>query len=245
MNKIIILVLAIVLLVESGAAGEPREGLRARLSVRRNKLKVVDALTVQGSCLVTFSEFVAAAQCKYNRANPTLAQYNALCAQATTAGRITTKDVMAMFLAQIAWESVAFQYQSEIACTPPNSCPGSYDRGGANNQQYYGRGYMQLSWSYNYKACSNALAGNNVLVDNPNLVATDENYSWGCAFWFWKTNVATYPGYGGGFGYTTKAINGALECGNGLYKQNGPLRYQLYQCVAGKLGLTPSIAAGC
>ena len=39
--------------------------------------------------------------------------------------------------------------------------------------QFYGRGYIQLSWSYNYKAASKALLGNEiVLYNDPDLVGS-------------------------------------------------------------------------
>ena len=43
----------------------------------------------------------------------------------------------------------------------PNDVPGQY---------YYGRGYMQLSWQYNYLAASKDLYGDDRLARNPDQV---------------------------------------------------------------------------
>ena len=117
-----------------------------------------------------------------------------------------------MFLAQIIWESSGLQFVEEIACKN-NECPDSYkswdDYPGYYNLtehilklhvfiilfylnlfkgvRYYGRGYIQLSWSYNYKAASLALFNDLRLYTNPNLVSENDENSWGVSFWYWKT----------------------------------------------------------
>jgi predicted chitinase len=57
------------------------------------------------------------------------------------------------------------------------------------NNHYYGRGYLQLSWVYNYYEASQALFGNERLVQNPDLVCNDQSTAWKTAFWFWETRV--------------------------------------------------------
>jgi predicted chitinase len=73
---------------------------------------------------------------------------------------------------------------------------------------------MQLTWKANYEAASKDLYGDDRLVQKPQVVAEDEAIAWATAFYYWKTRVHTAPGVKEGkFGATTKAINGALECG--------------------------------
>ena len=90
--------------------------------------------------------------------------------------------------------------------------------GNCGGKQYYGRGPMQLSWDYNYTSAGNGMGVD--LLNNPDLVATDEGIAWRTALWYWMTQ----SGQAGstphntmvnsmGFGLTIKAINGGLECG--------------------------------
>lgn len=92
-----------------------------------------------------------------------------------------------MALAQFLQESAGLTAKSEIACAS-NGCPGQYETPGCDiaGQNYYGRGYIQLTWCTNYKAASQDLFGSTTLVDNPDSVATNENNAWDTAFWFWK-----------------------------------------------------------
>ncbi|KAL7425827.1 hypothetical protein ACHAXM_000190, partial [Skeletonema potamos] len=84
------------------------------------------------------------------------------------------------------------------------------------NRLFLGRGGIQLSWNYNYHSAGDALGVD--LCTNPDLVATDEELSWGTALWFWTMNMGatgtTCKEYvkSGSFGGTVKTINGGLEC---------------------------------
>lgn len=48
---------------------------------------------------------------------------------------------------------------------------------------FAGRGYIQLTGSANYKAASQALFNDDRLLDNPDLVASNEDYAWQVSFW--------------------------------------------------------------
>lgn len=139
------------------------------------------------------------------------------------------KAMAAQFLAQIAHESGGYKYDEEIACAG-NKCPGQYGSDqGAPGKQYYGRGFMQLSWPANYKAASNDLYKNNSLYENPEKVASDLKIAYDVSQWFWDTNVMGKPGVGPDhFGFTTKAINGALECKNNNNIEKSKKRYDIY-----------------
>jgi hypothetical protein len=113
----------------------------------------------------------------------------------------------AFFMANCVWESGGLQFVEEIACKT-GTC--SYGK-------YYGRGFIQLTHDYNYKAASEKLYGNaSKYLDNPDLVAKPTD-AWKTALWFWENNVqsvlkqndAVAKGF---FGYAVKVINGGIEC---------------------------------
>ncbi len=117
----------------------------------------------------------------------------------------------AMLLANLIWESGGFQHREEIACrgaiAPTRRCP--YGR-------YYGRGWIQLSWDYNYKTASEEIYGDNRLVMVPGVVATEDG-AWRTAVWYWRTAVRPMLDRHNAlstrsFGWSVRAINGAQEC---------------------------------
>ncbi|KAH9417298.1 hypothetical protein DERP_007295 [Dermatophagoides pteronyssinus] len=144
---------------------------------------------------------------------------------------IDDKNELAMFLAQVYWESVGLQHTKEIACVK-TKCTNNYRTGREQQDKYYyGRGYIQLTWLDNYANCSLDLYGDMRLVDNPDLVSDTEEGAWGSAFWYWDKYCHNIPeikqGY---FGYTTMAINGPLEC-NGPYKVKAFKRFVIYSKI--------------
>jgi len=67
---------------------------------------------------------------------------------------ITSKVELAMFLTQVIWESGGLRHKAELRCQQTN-CPHEYRLpGDPRGKYYYGRGYLQLSWSYNYRKAS-------------------------------------------------------------------------------------------
>ncbi|RWS26331.1 hypothetical protein B4U80_05562 [Leptotrombidium deliense] len=194
---------------------------------------------------MNFQEFQkAVVDCGYD--TPTQVQYKALISQATSKGAITSKRELAMFLAQILWESGGLKYKKEIACEA-TGCPGVYDSSvGVPGKNYYGRGYIQLTHSFNYKAASQELYSDDRLIRNPELVSDDEQIAWATAFWFWKRNVHNRPKVQQGFfGASTNAINGDLECA-GDHKDRARRRFELYQIVLKAFHITETaIENGC
>ncbi len=112
-----------------------------------------------------------------------------------------------MFLANSIWETGGLQYMKEIACS----------NGSCTYGKYYGRGFIQLTWDYNYKAASQAIYGDeSTLLNNPDLAATPEG-AWRTALWFWNTKVSPVLKQNNAvesykLGYSIKVINGGLEC---------------------------------
>lgn len=133
----------------------------------------------------------------------------------------STKAELAMFLAQIYHESGGLLYTQELACTsPPYNATSpnplcrsayAYPELDVADHVYYGRGFMQLTWSYNYKAASLALFKDLRLLEQPELVA-QAPWNWRTALWYWQANVQWIPAVQAGeFGASTMAIN-PMEC---------------------------------
>ncbi|MCI3900376.1 glycoside hydrolase family 19 protein [Streptomyces spectabilis] len=126
--------------------------------------------------------------------------------------------------------------------TQPYGCP-------AGNDAYYGRGPIQLSWNFNYKAAGEALGLD--LLNNPWLVERDPSVAWQTGLWYWNTQKGpgTVTGHqaivdGHGFGETIRSINGTLECngGNPAQVQSRINRYQQFVQI---LGTTPGDNLSC
>ncbi len=157
----------------------------------------------------------------------------------------------AAFLANVSHETGGLVYTVEQnTANYPSYCDTSQSYGcPAGTAAYYGRGPIQLSWNFNYKAAGDALGID--LLNNPNLVATDAAVSWKTGLWYWNTQSG--PGTmtphsaivnGAGFGETIRSINGALEC-NGNNTAEMQDRVSLFQKFTGILGATPVGSSTC
>ncbi|MDR6325884.1 glycoside hydrolase family 19 protein [Actinoplanes couchii] len=164
----------------------------------------------------------------------------------TTTGSDTVKrQEAAAFLANVNHESGGLVYVEELnqANWPlycdrnqPYGCP-------AGQSAYHGRGPIQLSWNFNYKAAGDALGID--LLNNPDRVKNEASVAYQTAVWYWMTQRG--PGTmtpheaivnGRGFGETIRSINGALEC-NGGNPAQVQSRVDAYNRFAGILGVTP------
>ena len=131
--------------------------------------------------------------------------------------------------------SNACRYCDEYHADYGYICYTLYDSSGNALADYffYGRGPLQLSWSYNYGPFSEYYYNGDadILLYDPNMMLEDSEVAFASAMWFWMTardnkpsahQVMTDPNYFGdqdyghfpGFGMTINIINGGLECGS-------------------------------
>lgn len=144
-----------------------------------------------------------------------------------------------MFLAQLIHESGGFVYKEEES---PDST--AYrDNADLPGKSYHGRGYIQLTWSYNYKAASEALGMGDRLLRRPELVAQSTKMAMRVSVWYWEARVRPVLGGRNQFGLTTKAINGPIECSRG-WNATAAKRYKIYLGVAQTLGVR-NLASEC
>jgi predicted chitinase len=162
---------------------------------------------------------------------------------AKTGSDTVRKQEAAAFLANVAHETgnLVFIVEQNTA-NYPHYCDASQPYGcPAGQAAYYGRGPIQLSWNFNYKAAGDALGID--LLHNPNLVQNDAAVSWKTGLWYWNTQ--TGPGTmtphnamvnGAGFGQTIRSINGSLEC-DGRNPAQVQSRVNNYNRFVGILGV--------
>ncbi|HEX6473031.1 MAG TPA: chitinase [Streptosporangiaceae bacterium] len=170
---------------------------------------------------------------------------------ANTGGDTTKRREAAAFLANVSHETGGLRYVVEqntgnyghyCDWTRPYGCP-------AGGSAYYGRGPLQLSWNYNYKAAGDALHID--LLHDPYRVQRDAAVAWKTALWFWNTQqgAGTMTPHDAminhrGFGETIRSINGALEC-NGKNPDQRQDRVNLYRRFAGILGTSGGANQSC
>ncbi|MEV7723322.1 glycoside hydrolase family 19 protein [Streptomyces sp. NPDC087917] len=183
--------------------------------------------------------------------NGLVAALSAYPAFAQTGDDTTKRREAAAFLANVSHETGGLVYIVEqntanyphyCDATQPYGCP-------AGQAAYYGRGPIQLSWNFNYKAAGDALGIN--LLANPYLVEQDPAVAMKTALWYWNTQNG--PGTmtahaamvnGAGFGETIRSINGSLEC-NGGNPGQVQSRVNSYQNFTQLLGVTPGNNLSC
>lgn len=155
----------------------------------------------------------------YSGLTAALSSYPAFTNTGTTEVR---RREAAAFLANVSHETGGLVYIKETnEANYPHYCDWNQPFGcPAGQAAYYGRGPIQLSWNYNYKAAGDALGID--LLNNPYLVEQNASVAWRTGLWYWNTQ--TGPGTitphnaivnGHGFGETIRSINGAIECNGG------------------------------
>ncbi|WP_329614567.1 chitinase [Streptomyces brevispora] len=160
----------------------------------------------------------------------------------TTGDGATRKREAAAFLANVSHETGGLKYVVEQnTANYPHYCDSSQPYGcPAGQAAYYGRGPLQLSWNFNYKAAGDALGID--LLNNPYQVERNPAIAWKTGLWFWNTQsgAGTMTAHNAivnnkGFGQTIRSINGALECdGKNPAERND--RINLYKQFVAVLG---------
>jgi predicted chitinase len=160
---------------------------------------------------------------------------------ATTGGTTVEQQEAAAFLANVDHETGGLVYINEIDQSG-NYCAAESYGCPAGTYAYYGRGPLQISWNFNYKAAGDALGVD--LLDNPNLVSTNAAISWETALWYWMTgtgggSMTSHQAMvnGAGFGNTIRAINN-IECNGGNTAEMQD-RVNDYQSFTSILGVSP------
>nr|BAK52489.1 Family 19 chitinase [Streptomyces plicatus] len=164
---------------------------------------------------------------------------------ANTGSDTVKKQEAAAFLANVSHETGGLvhiveqntaNYPHYCDWNQPYGCP-------AGQAAYYGRGPIQLSWNFNYKAAGDALGID--LLNNPWLVQNDSAVAWKTALWYWNTQSGpgSMTGHnamvnGAGFDQTIRSINGSLEC-DGCRAAHVQSRLWIFNHLSQILGVSP------
>jgi hypothetical protein len=170
---------------------------------------------------------------------------------AKTGSDTVKRQEAAAFLANVNHETGGLRYVVEQnTANYPHYCDATQSYGcPAGQAAYYGRGPIQLSWNFNYKAAGDALGLD--LLRNPYLVEQNPSVAWRTGLWYWNTQNG--PGTmtphdamvnARGFGETIRSINGSLEC-DGRNPAQVQSRINSYQNFAQILGVTPGSNLSC
>ena len=176
---------------------------------------------------------------------------NAYPGFATTGSDTVQKQEAAAFLANVSHETGGLVYIVEQnTANYPHYCDAGQPYGcPAGQAAYYGRGPIQLSWNFNYKAAGDALGID--LLGNPWQVEQNAAVAWKTGLWYWNTQNG--PGSmtphnamvnGAGFGETIRSINGSIEC-NGGNPAQVQSRVNSYTQFAGILGVPTGANLSC
>jgi predicted chitinase len=170
---------------------------------------------------------------------------------ANTGSDTVKKQEAAAFLANVNHETGGLVYIVEQnTANYPHYCDASQPYGcPAGQAAYYGRGPIQLSWNFNYKAAGDALGID--LLGNPWQVEQNSAVAWKTGLWYWNTQSG--PGTmtphnamvnGRGFGETIRSINGSIEC-NGGNPAQVESRVSKYRQISSVLGVDPGANLYC
>jgi len=170
---------------------------------------------------------------------------------ANTGSDTVRKQEAAAFLANVDHETGGLVYIVEQnTANYPHYCDWNQPYGcPAGQSAYYGRGPIQLSWNFNYKAAGDALGID--LLGNPWQVEQNPAVAWKTGLWYWNTQSG--PGTmtphnamvnGRGFGETIRSINGSIEC-NGGNPAQVESRVSKYRQITSVLGVDPGANLYC
>ncbi|KAM0675102.1 hypothetical protein GVAV_001442 [Gurleya vavrai] len=147
---------------------------------------------------------------------------------------LNNKNEAAMLLAHMVHETGGFVFkEEELARTDPEKARRHYmTANGKRGKSYHGRGYIMLSYPENYLAASKGLDLNDLLLESPEMVSSDEKLCIKTAIWYWNNVVKKSKNVcDNNFNASTLEINGVIES-SGEGRILARHRLELYKKIA-------------
>lgn len=167
-------------------------------------------------------------------------QYPTFMNTAVTVGKINNSTQLAMYFAQILYETNGLSITNVMPCSRfgDSAACSDYSRANVNNTggycpcvDYHGRGRLFIENASDYKAASQALFNSDIIFENPNHVARYSQVSWATSAWNWSTNVGSLIGSSDAFGLTTKFLR-PKDCAASQGQSDAALKaFSIYQQV--------------
>ncbi len=98
---------------------------------------------------------------------------------------ITTEKRVAAFLANVGVETDYLKTLEEYGGKAYWMYLDRHPDGGPGEWRYHGRGYLQVTWSSNYRTLGEAIGVN--LIEKPNLLSENKKIAARGAVWYWKS----------------------------------------------------------
>ena len=162
---------------------------------------------------------------------------------AVMVGNINNATQLAMYFAQILYETNGLSITSSVpcsrfgnqqACQEYNSInvnnTNAYQGANGTTFQYYGRGKLFIQNVGTYTDASQALYGNDILYKHPFSLNLRPNVAWATSAWNWATSVGSVIGNSDAFGLTTKFLRPG-DCSKGQSSDNANIAFNIYQQV--------------
>lgn len=156
-------------------------------------------------------------------------QYPTFINSAILIGEIGTAEELAMYFAQVLYETNGLAFRLVPPCSSLGNCTTCRlytDRfvnntGGAPGRNYYGRGHLWLQGASEYRAASRDLfQDERLLLRQPDLLVSSVEAAWAAAAWKWKTRIRPLLGGSNAFGLATKALR-PWHCNGGIEDEQG------------------------
>ncbi|XP_055349911.1 uncharacterized protein LOC129596609 [Paramacrobiotus metropolitanus] len=132
--------------------------------------------------LLTAEEFQRTLSAIHRPAQP---QQFPLLQQAIEDAEIGSRAELALFLANVYHDSDGLQRLAEKDNGKGKEFDGGY--------RYYGRGYLQIAHIYSYRDASEAVLGDELILEKrPERVEKEPQLAWDVAAWVWRERVKPY-----------------------------------------------------
>ena len=129
-------------------------------------------------------------------------------------GGIQSTTELAMFYAQVLYETNGLAFRIVPPCSALGNCTTCKNyterfvnnTGGMPGRNYYGRGHLMIKDASEYAAVSQGLFNDSRLLVHPNILVTSLEAAWAAAAWKWKSKIRPLVSGSDAFGLSTKYL---------------------------------------